>query len=205
MKVEKNKVVALSYTLVVDGAVADQASAEKPLEYIHGTGMLLPRFEEEVAGKEPGEDYKFTLSPEEGYGVHNPAYVFDIPISAFTIDGEVRHDLLVVGRTIPMLNQQGQVVQGTVAAVKEDAVSMDFNHPMAGKTLNFSGTVVSVREATEKELTEGLHGEYVPQEEGHCCKKGKGHCHKEEGEGCCKEKGDSQCDCHHENCDCNKD
>lgn len=202
MKIEKNRVVALSYTLVVDGAVADQASAEKPLEYIHGTGMLLPRFEEEVAGKEPGEDYAFVLSPEEGYGVHNPAYVFDIPISAFTIDGEVRHDLLVVGRTIPMLNQQGQVVQGTVAAVKEDAVSMDFNHPMAGKTLNFSGMVVSVREATEKELTEGLHGEYVPQEEG-CCKK-KGHCHKEEGEGCCKEKGDSQCDCHHEDCDCDK-
>lgn len=162
MKVEKNRVVALSYTLVVDGAVADKATAEKPLEYIHGTGMLLPRFEEEVAGKEPGEDYKFTLSPEEGYGVYNPAYVFDIPISAFMDNGEVRRDLLVVGRTIPMLNQQGQVVQGTVAAVKENSISMDFNHPMAGKTLNFSGTVVSVREATDKELTDGLHGEYRP-------------------------------------------
>lgn len=205
MKIEKNRVVALSYTLVVDGAIADQATAERPLEYIHGTGMLLPRFEEEVAGKEPGEDYAFTLSPEEGYGVHNPAHVFDIPISAFAIDGEIRHDLLVVGRTIPMLNQNGQVVQGTVAAVKEDAVSMDFNHPMAGKTLNFSGKVVSVREATQKELTEGLHGEYLPEEE-HCCKKGKGGCHrgdKKEGE-CRKEKGDSHCDCHHEDCDCDK-
>ena len=189
MKVEKNRVVALSYTLVVDGEVADQATAEHPLEYIHGTGMLLPRFEEEVAGKEPGEDYKFTLSPEEGYGVHNPAHVFDIPITAFAIDGQIRHDLLVVGRTIPMLNQAGQVVQGTVAAVKEDSVSMDFNHPMAGKTLNFSGKVVSVREATQKELTEGLHGEYLPEEE-HCCKK-KGQCK--------KEKGDSEC-CHHGDC-----
>ena len=189
MKVEKNRVVALSYTLVVDGAVADQATAEHPLEYIHGTGMLLPRFEEEVAGKEPGEDYIFTLSPEEGYGVHNPAHVFDIPITAFAIDGQIRHDLLVVGRTIPMLNQAGQVVQGTVAAVKEDSVSMDFNHPMAGKTLNFSGKVVSVREATQKELTEGLHDEYLPEEE-HCCKK-KGQCK--------KEKGDSEC-CHHGDC-----
>ena len=88
-----------------------------------------------------------------------------------------------------MLDQQGQVVQGKVAAVKEDTVAMDFNHPMAGKTLNFSGNVVSVREATQKELTEGLHGEYLPEEE-HCCKKGKGGCHrgdKKEGE-CCKEK-----------------
>ena len=138
MKVEKNKVVALSYTLVVDGAVADSASEQKPLEYIHGTGMLLPRFEEEVAGKEPGQEYAFTLSPEEGYGVHDPRQVIDIPLAAFMIDGEVRRDLLVVGRTIPMMNQDGHVLQGTVAAVKEDSVSMDFNHPMAGKTLTFS-------------------------------------------------------------------
>lgn len=196
MKVEKNKVVALSYTLVVDGAVADSASAEKPLEYIHGTGMLLPRFEEEVAGKEPGEEYAFTLSPEEGYGVHNPQQVIDIPLAAFMIDGEVRRDLLVVGRTIPMMNQDGHVLQGTVAAVKEDSVSMDFNHPMAGKTLNFSGKVVSVREATEKELTEGLHGEYLPREE-HCCKKNGGKCHKHEGEGeheCCQGEGEGCCE-----------
>ena len=191
MKVEKNKVVALSYTLVVDGAVADSASEQKPLEYIHGTGMLLPRFEEEVAGKEPGQEYAFTLSPEEGYGVHDPRQVIDIPLAAFMIDGEVRRDLLVVGRTIPMMNQDGHVLQGTVAAVKEDSVSMDFNHPMAGKTLNFSGKVVSVREATDKELTEGLHGEYLPREEG-CCKKKGGKCHKHDGEGeleCCHGEG----------------
>jgi len=199
MKVEQNKVVALSYTLVVDGAVADQASSEKPLEYIHGTGMLLPRFEEEVAGKEPGEEYSFTLSPEEGYGVHNPEYVIDLPLAAFMIDGEVRKDLLVVGRTIPMLNSAGQVVQGTVAAVKEDSVSMDFNHPMAGKTLNFSGKVESVREATEKELTEGLHGEYLPQEEGGCCH-GKGGCGKKKGSCDCHE-GEGSCDCENKQCD----
>lgn len=144
MKVEKNKKVALSYTLVVDGQIADQAGPDKPLEYVHGTGMLLPRFEEEVEGKEVGESFEFTLSPEEGYGVSDPNYIIDLPISAFTVDGQVRRDLLVVGRTIPMLDQQGQVVQGTVAAVKEDTVSMDFNHPMAGKTLHFSGRVESV-------------------------------------------------------------
>lgn len=71
MKVEQNKVVALSYTLIVDGAVADKASAEKPLEYIHGKGMLLPKFEQEVAGKEVGESFEFTLTPEEGYGLYS--------------------------------------------------------------------------------------------------------------------------------------
>ena len=92
MKVSKNSVVAISYELMVDGGLADKAVAEKPLEYIHGTGMLLPRFEEELEGKEQGDDFAFVLSPEEGYGVHNPEYVFDLPIEAFAIDGEVRRE-----------------------------------------------------------------------------------------------------------------
>ena len=152
MKVSKNSVVAISYELMVDGGLADKAVAEKPLEYIHGTGMLLPRFEEELEGKEQGDDFAFVLSPEEGYGVHNPEYVFDLPIEAFAIDGEVRRDLLQLGRTIPMLNSAGQVVQGTIREIREEAVTMDFNHPMAGKTLNFSGKVESVREATAKDV-----------------------------------------------------
>ena len=141
MKVSKNSVVAISYELMVDGGLADKAVAEKPLEYIHGTGMLLPRFEEELEGKEQGDDFAFVLSPEEGYGVHNPEYVFDLPIEAFAIDGEVRRDLLQLGRTIPMLNSAGQVVQGTIREIREEAVTMDFNHPMAGKTLHFTGRV----------------------------------------------------------------
>ena len=190
MEIKKNTVASLSYELEVEGAIVDKAGSEKPLEYIHGTGMLLPRFEEEVEGKEEGDDFAFVLSPEEGYGVHNPEYVFDIPIEAFAIDGEVRRDLLELGRTIPMLNSAGQVVQGTVREVREEAVTMDFNHPMAGKTLHFSGKVESVREASEKELNEGLHGEYLPQEGCHC----KGGCHKEEGEGCCHGEGE-ECNC----------
>ena len=196
MKVSKNSVVAISYELMVDGGLADKAVAEKPLEYIHGTGMLLPRFEEELEGKEQGDDFAFVLSPEEGYGVHNPEYVFDLPIEAFAIDGEVRRDLLQLGRTIPMLNSAGQVVQGTIREIREEAVTMDFNHPMAGKTLNFSGKVESVREATEKELTEGLHGEYLPQEGCHC----KGGCHTGAEGGCegdcnCEGECDGGCNC----------
>ncbi len=156
MKIEQNKVVALSYTLTVDGAVADKASAEKPLEYIHGKGMLLPKFEQEVGGKEVGESFEFTLTPEEGYGVYSSDYLFELPLSAFEIDGKVREDLLQPGRVIPMMNQDGGVVQGTVKEVKTESVLMDFNHPMAGKTLHFTGSVVNVREATEEELSNGL-------------------------------------------------
>ncbi|MCR5841312.1 MAG: peptidylprolyl isomerase [Bacteroidales bacterium] len=194
MKVENNKVVAVSYKLEVEGKIADQSAPGQPLEYIHGTGMLLPKFEAALAGKEPGDGFDFVLSPEDGYGTYDPSYKIDLPKSAFAIDGKVREDLLVVGRTIPMLNQAGQVVQGTVAEVTEMAVTMDFNHPMAGKTLHFTGQVESVRAASDKELTEGLHGEYLPPEEG-CGGCHGGGCHKEDGEGCCHGEGHGDGEC----------
>lgn len=211
MKVQKNNVVAVSYELQVEGKVADKAGADQPLEYIHGTGMLLPKFEAALEGKEPGDGFAFTLSPEDGYGTYNPALLANIPIDAFKVNGKLMTEFLVPGRTLPMLNGQGQVVRGNVVSVSEDAVVMDFNHPMAGKTLNFSGNVESVREATEKELREGLHGEYLPPEEdgcGHNCHKHEGGCHKEDGECCHKEGGDCGCqdggDCNCEGCDCDK-
>ncbi|MBR4788276.1 MAG: peptidylprolyl isomerase [Bacteroidales bacterium] len=199
MKVQNNKVVSLAYRLEVDGRIADQAGRDNPLEYIHGTHMLLPKFEQAVEGKEPGDSVSFTLSPEEGYGVHNPQRVVDLPKEAFMIDGVMHEELMEVGRILPMMGQDGSVIQATVKAVGDKHVSMDFNHPMAGKTLNFTVEVVAVRDATESELTNGLHGEYLPQEE-HECRHGRGHCHKHEGEGegeCChKHEGDGEC-CHH--------
>ena len=195
MKIQKNKVVAVSYELEVEGKTADKAGSEAPLEYIHGTGMLLPKFEAALDGKVAGEPFEFTLSPEEGYGTYNPNYLVQLPMEAFIIDGRTATELLVPGRTLPMLNSEGQVVQGTIAAVGEKTVTMDFNHPMAGKTLHFTGKVEAVREATEKELTEGLHGEYLPKE-------GCGNCHK----GGCKD-GDCGCegDCGSEDCGCEGD
>ncbi|MDY6418524.1 MAG: peptidylprolyl isomerase [Bacteroidales bacterium] len=210
MKVENNKVVAVSYALEVEGKIADKSAPGNPLEYIHGTGMLLPKFEGALEGKEPGDNFDFVLSPEDGYGTYDSKYLVDLPKTAFAIDGQVREDLLVVGRTIPMLNQAGQVVQGTVSKVTDTTVTMDFNHPMAGKTLHFTGKVESVRGATDKELTEGLHGEYLPQEEG-CGGCQGGGCHKEDGECCgkgkgeghCHKDGEGDCGCSKEGCDCN--
>ena len=173
----------MTYELMVEGKVADKACEDAPLEYIHGCHMLLPKFEAELEGKVPGDEFAFTLSPEEGYGVHDPKLRFDIPKSSFEVNGVLREDLLVVGAVLPLLDSSGHVIQAQVMEVKESAVTMDFNHPMAGKTLNFKGKILSVREATPEELRNGLHGEYVPPEDGECgC--GCGH-HHHHGDECC--------------------
>ena len=91
-----------------------------------------------------------------------------------------------------MMNSMGGVIPGVVLEVTEDSVKMDLNHQMAGKTLHFTGEIISVREATEKELTEGLHGEYV-----HTCGCGGCHGHDHDGEcGGCEGGCDSGCGCH---------
>jgi len=207
MKIEEKKVVVMTYELEVEGKIVDKAGEKQPLDYIQGTSMLIPKLEKTVEGKSEGETFECTVSPEEGYGEYDLKKVFDIPKESFMINGEIRDDLLEIGRFIPMLNSAGEVCQGMIVEIKEKDVTMDFNPPMAGKTLHFTGKILEVRDATEKELTEGLHGEYLPHDEcgcgcgcghhhgeGHCHENGEGHCHHHEGEeGCCGKNG--HCDC----------
>ncbi len=198
MKIEKNKVAVVLYDLEVDGAVVDRATEARPLDYIHGTHMLIPAFEAAVEGLAAGDAFDFTLDPEAGYGGYDEAKRIVVPQSAFMVQGQLREDLMQVGRIVPMVGKDGSVVNATVLAVKDEGVTLDFNHPMAGKTLHFTGKVVSVRDATEKELTEGLHGEYLPPEEG-CCH-GHGRCHRhqhEEGECCHHGEEHGEGCCHH--------
>ena len=194
MKIAQNTVVKFAYELEVDGQVVDHTVKERPLDYIHGTGSLLPKLEEHIEGMVAGDKFDVTLSPADGYGEVDPDRVIDLPKAAFEVNGEIREDLLVPGNTIPMMNSMGGVIPGVVLEVTEDSVKMDLNHRMAGKTLHFTGEIVSVREATEKELTEGLHGEYV-----HTC----GGCHGHEGGcggcgggSCSDSEGECGCGCH---------
>ncbi len=152
MKAENNKMVAVDYTLTVDGKIADQSRPGQPLEFIFGTGMLLPKFEAAIAGKEPGEKVSFTLAPADGYGEIVADAIVDLPKTIFMVDGKLAEDILFVGNQIPMANAQGQRMLGVVREIGDDTVKMDFNHPMAGKTLNFDVEVVSVRDVTPEDL-----------------------------------------------------
>lgn len=203
MKITKDKVVVVSYELSVEGKIVDKATAEDPMDYIQGENMLLPRIEAELEGKEAGDCFECIVPPEEGYGEYDLKMVIDLPKESFMYNGQLREDLLQEGKYIPMLNSAGQVCHGLVVSIAEDKVTMDFNPPMAGKTMNFKGQVISVRDATEKELTEGLHGEFLPQQGGcHCGGGCNGGC----GGGCgsCgSEGGDSEgCNCGEGGCGC---
>lgn len=158
MKIGENKFVTLSYTLTVDGNVADAATAENPLAFVFGAGYLLPEFEKNIAGLEPGDKFEFTLTPENGYGQPNPDMVIELSRDTFEVNGQVEEGLLTVGNEIPMMTNDGMRLIGRVVSVDGDKVKMDFNHPMAGKTLNFSGEILGVREATEADYPQAQGG-----------------------------------------------
>lgn len=149
MKITENQFVSLAYELKVDGKVVDSASAERPLDFIFGMGMLLPAFEAQIENKIVGDQFAFTLTPEQGYGTFNEQAIVELPKEIFMVDGKVAEDLLVVGNSLPMGDNQGNRMMGVIKTVGDTAVTMDFNHPMAGQTLNFSGSVVTVRPSTE--------------------------------------------------------
>ncbi len=186
MKVAQNKKVAVDYKLTVDGKIADQSQPGQPLEFIFGTGALLPKFEAAILGLTPGEKVSFTLQPEDGYGVSDPQAVIELQKEIFKVNGKIAEDILFVGSQIPMQTADGQRMVGTVKAVGESTVTMDFNHPMAGKVLNFDVEVVEVRDVTPEDLAShggcscGCHGE------DHCGE----HCG--EGDHC-----GGDCDCGH--------
>ncbi|MBP1671716.1 MAG: slyD, partial [Bacteroidetes bacterium] len=89
MKIGTNKVVALSYTLVVDGDVMETVTADKPMEFIFGTGYLLPKFEENIMDKVVGDSFAFELSAKEGYGEENPDAVIELPKDMFMVEGKI--------------------------------------------------------------------------------------------------------------------
>ncbi|MEN6618366.1 MAG: FKBP-type peptidyl-prolyl cis-trans isomerase [Rikenellaceae bacterium] len=159
MKIGTNKVVALSYTLAVDGDIMETVTADKPMEFIFGTGYLLPKFEENVLDKEVGDSFDFRLTAMEGYGEENPDAIVELPKEMFMIEGKIEEGLLTIGNVLPMQDSDGNRLQGTIDDIKKDVVVMNFNHPLAGADLHFTGTIVAIREANQQELTHGLLGE----------------------------------------------
>jgi len=150
MKVENGKVVTIRYRLVVDGEVADEGE----LSYLHGHGQLIPGLEEALEGHEKGDVVKVTLPPEKAYGQPDPEGVQVVDRSAFPEGSRIE-----VGEQYLAQDASGAQMPFTITKVEGDQVTIDFNHPLAGKTLEFEVEILEVRDATPEELAHGhAHG-----------------------------------------------
>jgi len=152
MKVGANKVVTMDYSLYLDsGELVDSTEGRDPIEFICGKGHIMPALEKELIGMEVGDQKEITLSPEEGYGEIDPDAIRTVPRTIFPPDIE-----LEVGEKFYVKDASGKDVPFTIVKLEGDAVTIDFNHPLAGQNLNFKVTIRGVREATPEELQRGL-------------------------------------------------
>ncbi len=159
MNIEKNKIVSLHYELRTskDGEIQETTKNSEPLTFIFGQGNMLPKFEENLKDLKTGDKYSFMLSPQNGYGICNPQMIIEIPKTTFAPDGNLDPNAVSVGKVIGMQDNQGNRFNGTVLTIGDANITMDFNHAMAGKYLFFSGEIVEVRDATQKEQEHSHH------------------------------------------------
>lgn len=160
MKIENNMMVSLTYELREndsDGRVIETLDETRPLKFIYGTGRLLPVFESNINKLESGDPFNFKLDSDSAYGEKREDMVIDVPISVFEMDGKLNEDICKVGNEVPMTDSDGNPLTGVINEITDSYVKMDFNHPMAGLNLFFTGKIVDVREATQKELAAMMH------------------------------------------------
>ena len=189
MKIGEKTFVSLSYELKVDGETVETVTAESPLEFVYGAGYLLPKFEAHLTGLGKGDEFAFRLDAADAYGEQIADAVVELPKEVFMIDGKIEDGLLEVGNQLPMSDNMGNRLVGTVKSVSGDTVTMDFNHPMAGKTLDFKGKIVGVREATDADM---MHGHAAAGGGCDCC--GGGDCD-DSGSCCGGDHGKNGCGC----------
>jgi FKBP-type peptidyl-prolyl cis-trans isomerase SlyD len=187
MKIENQKVVTLQYDLFVDGEngteeLMEKATAEAPLVYCHGEGMMLPAFEHAMEGLEDGASFDFRIPCEEAYGEYDTDGVLELDKTLFyNGDGEFDSERVYVGAIVPMNTADGQIINAQIAEITKNKVTIDLNHPLAGENLHFVGKVLNIREVTEGEL-KALHHRGCGGCGGHC---GGGDCSGDCQEGGC--------------------
>lgn len=154
MKITKNTVASLDYTLTNDGGeVLDTSEGRNPLAYIHGNGSLIPGLEKELEGKATGDEFNVRLAAADAYGERDEKMIQTVTRDQMPPGVEIE-----VGMQL-QAESQGGVHILTVMAVEGEEIKLDANHPLAGVPLNFAVKVVEVRDATAEELEHGhAHG-----------------------------------------------
>jgi FKBP-type peptidyl-prolyl cis-trans isomerase SlyD len=155
MNVAKDSVVSIDYTLHVENELVDQGQ----LEYLHGHKNIVAGLEDALSGKAVGDKVSVSVPPEQGYGLYDPEGVQVLEREAFPADAELDEGAMFYAE-----DPQGNPMPFTVLNVDGSEVTVDFNHALAGETLDFDVTVIGVRPATPEELAHGhVHSEGAHQ------------------------------------------
>ena len=154
--IKKNKVVSMSYCLKnTKGEELDRADTDKPLDYLHGGGNIVPGLESALEGLKIGDKKEVTVEPEDGYGEILTDLKREVERKAFPADQKIASGMQFMAEL-----SDGKKHPFNVVEIKEDKVQVDGNHPLAGQTLQFSVEIMKVRDATPEELKHGhAHGE----------------------------------------------
>lgn len=130
--------VSIHYTLTVDGETVDSSDGLDPLQYVQGKGQIIPGLAEELSSLKAGDKKSVVVTPEKAYGQHNPQAIQKVPRDAFKEADKLKAGDVVSGSV------QDQPFQAVVITLDEKEVTLDLNHPLAGKTLNFEVEIISI-------------------------------------------------------------
>jgi FKBP-type peptidyl-prolyl cis-trans isomerase SlyD len=157
MKIEKNAVVSLTYELTDASGTLLEKNSEHPISYLHGGyDGIFPLVEEALHGKDVGDKFSVSMQPDDAFGEYEHDLVRVEPRSMFPKDVAVGMQFEGGAED----DDDEDYMLYTVTEVTDNDVTVDGNHPLAGKALNFSGTVIGVRPATQEELAHGhVHGD----------------------------------------------
>jgi FKBP-type peptidyl-prolyl cis-trans isomerase SlyD len=149
-KVGDNHVVTLDYTLIVEEEILESTTDGEPIEFIQGIGQIIPGLENALYDLKVGEKKTVTIEPGEAYGDYDPESLEIVRKEEFS--EEIPLD---VGTFLDLTDDEGDVLSAQIIEADEDTVTLDFNHPLAGKTLTFEVTVSGLRPASQEELDHG--------------------------------------------------
>jgi len=199
-----NKVIGIEYTLkdAKTGEHLDTNVGQAPLEFISGKGQIITGLENKLVNMSANEEADVLVEPKDAYGEYNDEAIQTLPKEQFAgIE-------LVEGMSLYGTGEHGETVQVVVKSFNDNEVTIDYNHPMAGKTLMFSVSVLSLRDATDEEIQTGVVGGMAAMAGGCCgggghsaggCGCASGDSHEHASEGCCgTQQGHSHggCGCH---------
>ena len=152
LTVTDGQVVSMEYTLRVDGKVVDSSAGGDPLEYLHGVGNIIPGLEREMDGLAIGDSKNVVVAAADGYGETDEEAFMEAPSSEFPKDMPLKPGVELEG-------PEGQPMYARIESVEGETVTLNMNHPLAGKELHFDVKVVSLRDATDEEMDHGhAHG-----------------------------------------------